>query len=321
MIEIYQRNAQGVVSRAADCDIALTQTGLVWIDLDRPTPAEEEQVEQALGIDVLTATERNAVEESARFYEEDGALYLTPTLLGRREDGPFLSDSVTFILTGAGTLVTVRQIHPRAFAMGAGRASARIEHAADGGAVLMALLDACLERIADLLQQNTTAARQISAEIFAEDARPIADARDRLRHLGRLGAMAALMHESLSTILRAAAFAAQHAGGYGLDAARLTAVRRDSEQLERAVEGFQGHLAHLQDAILGLVGAAQNNTIRALSMATMAFAPPTLIASIFGMNFKAMTWFDADWGPRVAILLMLLGPALLFALARWRKWF
>ena len=323
MIVVYQRDAAGAVRLAADCDIALTQAGLVWIDLERPTDAEEQRVETALGVDVLTAAERMAFEDSARFYEENGALYLTVTLLGRRdEDGPFSSDAVTFILTKARTLITVRKINPRAFQIGSGRSSARIEHAAGGGDVLMALLEGCVERIADVLQENTADAHKLSMEIFSDQAGEVCDLPGTLRALGRLGTLTALGNDSLSSLHRAAMFAT-HAGRdrYGLDEQRLLALRHDIEQLERAVEAFQEHLTFRQEGVLGLVGAAQNNTLKALSLATIAFVPPTLIASIFGMNFKAMTWFDAPWGPRVGIAMMIAAPAALFVIAKWRKWF
>lgn len=319
MIAVHQRDAEGAVRPATDCDIALTQEGLVWIDLEDPTEAEEERVEAALGVDVLTPAERTAYEDSARFYIENGALYLTVTLLGRRDEGPFRSDGVTFILTAKGTLVTVRRINPRAFSIGAGRASARIEHSASGADVLMALLEGCIERIADVLQESTAEANTLSAGTLADDlAAP--DLRPPLRTLGRLGTLAALAHDSLSSLQRATAYAAQ-SEAHGLPRARLTALRRDIEQLERAVEAFQNHLTFLQEAMLGLVGVGQNNTLKALSLATIAFVPPTLIASIFGMNFKAMDWFDAPWGPLAAFAIMLTAPAALFAVAKWRKWF
>jgi len=321
MIEIYQRDADGVVRRADDCEIALTQAGLVWIDLDDPTDAEEQRVETALGIDVLTAAERSAMEESARFYEENGALYLTTTLLGRRDDGPFRSGPVTFILTRDGTLVTVRHIRPRAFDIGAGRASARIERARDGGDVMIALIEGCVERISDVVQESTASAHTLSADIFTEDG-GAPDLPTSLRTLGRLGTLAALGHDSLSSLQRAVAFAsAMKPEARGLDVTRLTALRRDIEQLERAIEAFQSHLTFLQEATLGLVNAAQSNTLKALSLATMAFVPPTLIASIFGMNFEAMDWFKEPWGPWVGFLLMFIAPAALFGIAKWRRWF
>ena len=80
-------------------------------------------------------------------------------------------------------------------------------------------------------------------------------------------------------------------------------------------------MSFLQDATLGLINAAQTNVLKALSLATIAFVPPTLIASIFGMNFEAMTWFKTGWGPWVGFALMFLAPAALFGIAKWRKWF
>lgn len=321
MIEIHQRDADGAVRRAGDCEIALTQAGLVWIDLEDPTEAEEQRVETALKVDVLTAAERSAMEESARFYVENGALYLTTTLLGRRDDGPFKSGPVTFILTREGALVTVRHIRPRAFEIGEGRASARIECAKGGGEVFTALIEGCVERLADVVQESTHNAQMLSREIFAETGAP-PDLPVSLRTLGRLGTLTALAHDSLSTLQRAVAYA-RHAQpkDYGLDPERLVALTRDIEQLERAVEAFQNHLTFLQEATLGLVNAAQSNTLKALSLATIAFVPPTLIASIFGMNFKAMDWFDEPWGPWAGFAMMLAAPAVLFAIAKWRRWF
>ena len=321
MIAVYQRMSDGAVRPAADCDIALTQTGLVWIDLHNPTDEEESQVEAALGVDVLTPKERSAFEDSARFYQEKGALYLTVTLMGRRDDGPFRTDAVTFILTARHTLVTVRRIRPRAFDIGPGRASARIENAASGADVLMALLEGCVERIADVLQESIAGANTLSMSIFSDDD-SVPDLRVSLRTLGRLGTITALGNDSLSSLQRAAAYATHVDNAtIGVGRERLHALRRDIEQLERAVEAFQNHLTFLQEGMLGLVGANQNNALKALSLATMAFVPPTLIASIFGMNFKAMTWFDAPWGPRAGFFLMLIAPAILLAIARWRKWF
>lgn len=321
MIVVYQRMSDGGVRPADDCDIALSQPGLVWIDLHDPTEAEESRVEAALGVDVLTPAERSAFEDSARFYQEHGALYLTVTLMGRRDDGPFRSDAVTFILTAQHTLVTVRKLRPRAFEIGSGRASARIEHAASGADVLLALLEGCVERIADVLQESIASANALSMDIFADnDAVP--DLRLSLRTLGRLGTLTALGNDSLSSLQRATAYTTHvDNASIGVPRERLHALRRDIEQLERAVEAFQNHLSFLQEGVLGLVGANQNNALKALSLATIAFVPPTLVASIFGMNFKAMTWFDAPWGPRAGFALMFLTPAALFAIARWRKWF
>lgn len=306
-----------VIARGGVEAACLSPTAL-WYDLDSPTDAEEAEVEAALGIDVPTPAERSAFEESARFYEDGEALHLTATLLGRREEGKFLSGAVTFVLI-KDKLVTVRQIHPRAFEVGQGRASARIGSAQTGADVFFALIEGAAERLADLLAEATRDANVLSTEIFDENTPP--DLRASLKTLGRIGALSALAHDSLSSLQRVVAYARLSKVKHGLDSARLSALGRDVAELERIAEALQPRLSFLQDATLGLINAAQTNVLKALSLATIAFVPPTLIASIFGMNFEAMSWFKHDWGPWVGFALMIAAPATLFGIAKWRRWF
>lgn len=299
-------------------EVACEAPAALWYDLESPTDAEEADVEQTLGIDVPTPAERAAFEESARYYEEGEALHLTATLLGRRDDGPFVSGPVTFILT-KGKLVTVRQVRPRAFEIGKGRASARLELAQSGADVLMALIEGAAERLADLLAEGTRDANKLSQRVF--DEADSIDLRTALRELGKIGALASLAHDSLSSLQRLLVYARASKGKYELKDVRLSALARDVGELERIAESMQPRLSYLQDAMLGLINAAQTNVLKALSLATIAFVPPTLIASIFGMNFDAMTWFREGWGPWVGFALMFTAPAVLFGIAKWRRWF
>jgi magnesium transporter len=318
MLTIYAKPAAGG-ALAPDPGVAPHDPRAIWIDLLAPTTTEETHVEAALGIDVPTHAERAAEEDSARFYEEDGALVLTATLLGRREEGPFVSDAIMFILA-KGKLVTVRQIRPRAFEIGQGRASARVGAADSGAAVLVALLTGCVERLADLIAETRASARELSVEVFGKTGEP-PRLRETLQTLGRMGSMAALSEESLASLHRLASFAAQVCDRHGLSEGDLAALRRDVEELERSGVSVETHLTQLQNAALGLVAAAQNDTLKTLAVATILFAAPNLVASIFGMNFAAMTWFHAWWGPWIGFALMLAAPLGLFALARWRRWF
>ncbi len=299
-------------------ETSCSDAAALWYDLESPTEAEEAQVETTLEVDVPTPAERAAFEESARFYEDHDALYLTATLLGRRDEGMFVAGPVTFILA-KGKLATVRQVNPRAFDVGQGRASARVGSAQSGADVFFALLEGAGERLADLMAEATSEANAISIRVFSEIAGD--DPRDILRALGRVGALAALSHDSLASIQRMLAYARLAKDRHGLDDARIAALALDAGELERIAEALQPRLSFLQDATLGLINAAQTNVLKALSLATMAFVPPTLIASIFGMNFDAMTWFHTGWGPWVGFLLMALAPTLLFAIAKWRRWF
>ncbi|OQW57440.1 MAG: hypothetical protein A4S17_04315 [Proteobacteria bacterium HN_bin10] len=301
-------------AEAATC----TDANAIWFDLEAPSEKEEKEVETALGVDVPTPAERAAFEESARYYEENGALHLTATLLGRRDEGPLVSGAVTFILI-KGKLVTVRQVRPRAFDIGQGRASARIGSAQTGADVMLALLEGAAERLADVLAEATRDANTISAAMFAEGAAP--DLHKALKELGRIGALASLAHDSLTSMQRLLVYARASKGEHGLNSARISALARDVGELERIAEQMQPRLSFLQDALLGLINAAQTNVLKALSLATIAFVPATLVASIFGMNFEAMNWFKTGWGPWVAFLMMIVAPAALFAIAKWRRWF
>ncbi|MBL8542917.1 MAG: hypothetical protein JNJ63_03830 [Hyphomonadaceae bacterium] len=290
----------------------------LWYDLESPSEAEEAEVEHSLGIDVPTPAERAAFEDSARFYEEGESLHLTATLLGRRDEGRFVSGPVTFILT-QGKLVTVRQIRPRAFEIGQGRSSARVASAQTGADVMLALIEGAAERLSDVLADGTREANTISGRVFNEA--DSIDLRTALRDLGRVGALSALVHDSLASLQRLLVYARATKGRYGLDSVRIAALTRDVSELERISETLQPRLSYLQDAMLGLINAQQTNVLKALSLATMAFVPPTLVASIFGMNFEAMDWFHEPWGPWVGFALMLLAPAALFGVAKWRRWF
>jgi magnesium transporter len=299
-------------------EVACEDSTALWFDLESPDEAEEREVEQSLGIDVPTPAERSAFEESARYYEEREALHLTATLLGRRDEGPLVSGAVTFILT-KGKLVTVRQVRPRAFEIGQGRASARIGSAQTGADVLMALIEGAAERLADVLAEATRDANKLSLNVFDQNQTP--DLHAALRELGRIGSLAAIAHDSLTSMQRLLVYVRASKGKYSLDTARISALARDVGELERIAEQLQPRLSFLQDAMLGLINAAQTNVLKALSLATIAFVPPTLIASIFGMNFEAMTWFRADWGPWVGVAMMFAAPAILFGIAKWRRWF
>lgn len=185
--------------------------------------------------------------------------------------------------------------------------------------MLFALLEGAAERLADLIADNVTETNLISTRIF--DRAAATDPREIVRDLGRIGTLAALTHDSLASLKRLLAFARVVRERHALDVERIDALARDAAELERVVEALQPRLAFLQDATLGLINASQTNVLKALSLATIAFVPPTLIASIFGMNFEAMTWFRSSWGPWAAAALMILAPAALFTIAKWRRWF
>jgi magnesium transporter len=283
-----------------------------------PTREEELGVERIIGRDVPTPDEREALEESARNFTEDGAYFFTPTLLGRRDDGPFVSGPVTFMLH-EGRLVTIRTVNPRAFEIGSARASARILDAETNLDVAAALIEGSIERIADLLAEQSDQANTLSTQLTAANDKR--DLRSDLKAISRLGAITALCHASLSSLQRSVIFLTNAGLAAPLDRERMYILRRDIEELERQSEAVQQRISFMQAFTLGLINVNQTDVLKALSLAAIAFIPATLIASIFGMNFEAMNWYESAWGPVAAFSLMALAPVVLFCIARWRKWF
>ena len=318
MLNVYARAPDGRVFKSEAAQDTIAKDGAVWIDLFEPTEAEEAIVEQAYGVDAPTKLERTALEDSARFYEENGALTLTATVVASRRDGSYVSDGVSFVLVND-RLITVRAIDSRAFQIGAGRASARIQNAEDGQHVFLALLEGVIERVADILHECADKAQVVSRNVFAVNEQG-PDLHLVLDELGRLGATVNLCHDSLTSIERLAAFTQHVCGNHKLSGDRLGAFSRDADQLERTADTLQNHLTFLLDATLGLVAVAQNRSLQRLSVAAMIFVPSTLLAGIFGMNFKAMTIFDAPWGPWAGFGLMIAATLAALALARYRRW-
>jgi magnesium transporter len=318
MLTVYRRVDTKLV--ATDDPAALKDGSAVWVDLLRPTPAEEKLVEDAFEIDAPTEEERAMLEYSARFYEENGALVLTATVVSRGKDDTPQSGGVSFILTKSSTLLTVRTIEPFAFRVGQGRATARVDNAHDGAHVFMALIEGLIERMADVMQEISARAQKVSDTVFNASHFGAADMRPALAELAHLGNLTTLGRDSLSSLERAFAFARHRCDAHGLPGDQLAALTRDAEQLNRQGDAMQDQLVFLLDGVLGLVSANQNVALQRLSVAAMVLVPSTLIASIFGMNFEAMTIFKTSWGPWFAFAAMITASAATFVIARWRRW-
>ena len=193
---IYKRGPDGLV--ATKDPAALGHA--IWVDLLDPTEEEEKLVEAAFNIDAPTEIERAALEQSARFYEENGALVMTATLVMRHAERAKAA-GVSFILVN-NALVTVRTIEPTAFKVGQGRATARIDKAEHGADVLLALLEAVIERLADVLQETSTRAQTLSDTIFNTHGFSAPDMSPALTELSHLGSIVTLGRDSLGSLER-----------------------------------------------------------------------------------------------------------------------
>jgi magnesium transporter len=324
MIRVYGPGCEGEVVDSSRKKIPLDAT---WIDLEEPTREEELLVERCLQVAVPTPAEMAEIEPSSRLYERDGALYLTISALYGVDDGSPASAPVSFVLTDE-RLVTVRYVTPkpiRAFAEGARREP---ELAQDSLTALTGIFDAIVDRLADELENVGAEIEKISSHIFspAVDARRIPAARltALLTRIGKTQSLLAKIRETQTSTNRALTF---------LSGTRRLRARRASDAREHVASltadtlslgdhsvFLANHLYFLLDASVGLISIEQNAAMKLFSWAALVLLPPTLIGSIYGMNFRHMPELQWYYGYPLALLLMLASAVLPLWYLKRRGW-
>jgi magnesium transporter len=294
----------------------------VWLDLFQPTSAEEKAVERVLGVDVPTREEMKEIEASSRLYREEGALYMTATLLANADTDTPEATALTFILAGE-RLITVRYADPLPLRAFAAHALRHPGACGDGEAVFIGLLEAIIDRIADVLEAVGAELDRLSREVFSRSAAQTSrDFQKLLTRLGRADDLASKARESLVSIGRLLAFAIQglHSGGRKAGGSRLKTVGRDVASLSDHASFLNNKVNFLLDATLGMINIEQNAIIKIFSVAAVVFLPPTLIASIYGMNFAHMPELDWRLGYPLALALMVVSAILPYLYFKRRGW-
>lgn len=296
----------------------------VWIDLVTPTVQEDKLVEQLLGIAVPTREEMQEIEVSSRLYVENGARYMTATLMCQSDSVTPKTTPVTFILSNH-RLCTVRYDEPRPFAIVEHKLARACPPKLTGETVLMDLLDAVIDRAADIQERIGAEVDQVSHSIFEPDDEASPPSyKDVLKALGRKGDLTSKVRESLVSIGRLLLFLANEADGmrWGKDMrAQLQTMQRDVTSLSDHATYLSNKVMFLLDALLGIVSIQQNDIIKIFSIAAVVFMPPTLVASIYGMNFHSgMIELDWTYGYPWALMLIVLAAVLPLVFFKWKKW-
>ena len=295
----------------------------VWIDMVTPSVQEDRTVEQLIGIAVPTREEMQEIEVSSRLYVENGARYMTATLMCQSDTVTPKTTAVTFILAGH-RLVTVRYDDPRPFAIVEHKLGRSCPSKITGEDVLMDLLDAVIDRSADILERIGGEVDQVSHSIFEpEQEAQQPSYNDILKALGRKGDLTSKVRESQVSVGRLLLFLANEADNMKWPKdrrAQLQSMLRDVGSLSDHATYLTNKITFLLDAMLGVVNIQQNNIIKIFSVAAVVLMPPTLVASIYGMNFRHMPELDWIGGYPFALILMLFAAALPYLYFKWRKW-
>jgi magnesium transporter len=299
----------------------------LWIDLEAPTLAEEEAVEAALGIGVPTREDMQEIEISSRIYREGGVLFLTAQIVATVEARETEIGPVTFVVL-ADRLVTVHYHHPGSFTHFADWAAKHDTRLDSGLDTLLGLLEAAVDRLADILEGEARKLDALSKAIFAAH-RPSGKGETLgvvLQRIGRAEDLNAKVGESLGTIQRLVghlSITQDLPGGLPLKPGERSTVRtllQDIRSLREATAVQTDKIRFLLDATLGVINIRQSDIIKVFSVVAFVFLPPTLIASIYGMNFVHMPELDETWGYPAALGAMVLSAVVPWAIFRWKKW-
>ena len=324
MLNAYGADKDRLVEYATSA-AAPVPAGTVWLDLIEPSAEEEAGVEGFLHIDIPTREELAEIEASSRLYQEDGAAFMTATLIRRGDNDQPESSPVTFIIKD-NILITIRYHHPQAFPVYVKRAMKPQTTAMTGWGVYISLLEAVVDRAADHLERVSVIVDDTSRKTFgngrvmaAADKRAARQVRrqsinleDLIRNIGEEGDFTSKMRESLVSIGRIVAFMTaivdqmKQTREVKENRARIRILQRDIQSLTDHSSFLSSKISFLLDAVLGLISIQQNGIIKIFSVAAVVFLPPTLVASIYGMNFDLMPELKFKYGYPVALGLMIL---------------
>jgi magnesium transporter len=323
MLKVYQQQNDGLKGSILSGADPIPD-GAIWIDLFDPTDGERSRVNAVLGVEMPTRADMEEIEISSRLYQENGGIFLTALILSNAETENPVADVVSFILT-RGKLVTVRYIDPQPFKTFAARCDRGTPIAPRGDMVLISLLDVIVDRMADVLEHAVSEIEVISKDIFQPPrgkSMQSADFQSVLRRLGRKHDLTGKMRESLLSFSRVLSFLGPAMEGMPNKdvTAHLKTLTRDVQSLQDHTSFLGGKLNYLLDATLGLINIDQNNIIKIMSVASIVFLPPTLFASIWGMNFHFMPELGAEIGYPVALLIIVISGILPYAFFKRRGW-
>lgn len=302
-------------------DLALSRP--IWVDLESPSVEEKGWIRDRFGLTIPEDIVDEDLEESARFYEEDnGELHIRSDFLIEGDEGPDGKSArnvrVAFILFNNVLFSVHNEDLPvfRLLRLRARRIPALIEDAKD---VLLKLYDADAEYSADVLEGIYDKLEAVSARVLKSDVTD-AEAGEVLGSIAR--------EEDLNGRIRRNVMDTRRAVSFMMRSRMLNAEQfEESRQILRDIDSLDSHTAFLfdkinflMDATVGFININQNKIIKIFSVASVALLPPTLIASIYGMNFKHMPELESDWGYPFALVLMLLSVAAPFIYFRRKGW-
>jgi len=318
MIRVYRAGCAACEPLTVDPADWVLPPDVIWIDMIEPTREEDVAVEKALGLSVPTREEMAELEASSRIYRENGATYATADIITHgNTDIPGI-EPVTFVLTD-GPLVTIRYTDPKPFAMLIDKLDREPALCATGKDMFLNLMESVIDRASDILSRNVNRVEGIATHIFSGG--KTVGFEKLITRLGQAQIANARIEQSLAGLSRVFAFIGVDERIDGEESrVHLHSLSRDAESLIAHNHSVASSINFQLSAALGLINIEQSSIIKIFSVGAVAFLPPTLIASIYGMNFDHMPELSQPWGYPLAVVAMVISALLPLAWFKKKGW-
>ena len=298
----------------------------IWVDLESPTLEEKRWIKQYYGLSIPEDAMDEDIEESARFYEEDnGELHIRSDFLIADEDEPrtvrcaFILNQHNADLRSRGVLFSIHDEDVPVFRLlrlRARRAPGLIEDDKD---VLLKLFDADAEYSADTLEGIYDELEIAGKQVLSGDVTD-ALAGEVLGAIARQEDLNGRIRRNVMDTRRAVSFMMRSKMLNGEQFEEARQILRDIESLDSHTAFLFDKINFLMDATVGFININQNKIIKIFSVASVALLPPTLIASLYGMNFQYMPELSQTWGYPYALALMAASAVVPMWYFRRRGW-
>ncbi len=324
MITAYGHDAGSIVAAPLSTVAPTPPPGLVWIDILQPSVEEKALVEAATGIAIPTPEQMREIEPSSRLFQANGALFMTASVLHRSDSAEPETRAMTFVIV-SGIMVSIRYSTPLSFETFLNRIRQQPSLVDSAESTLVGLLDAIIDRIADALEFVDVKLNALASTILAFGsgaAQASKDYKDELRQIGQNQLRCSKADESLVSLTRVLTFLdanLRQSSGKQIRL-RIKSLQRDVQSLLGYEERLSERLEFLLEATLGAINVEQTKIIKLFSVMAVVFLPPTLIASIYGMNFDLMPELHWPYGYVMALVMMVISAILPYAFFKYRGW-
>jgi len=311
-LKIFYKDSEKIkVARSINALKELDKKDIIWIDLLDVSDKTEDTLEGFLKIDIQEDEEMEEIEMSSRYIQTDDSIVANSNFM--KED--FELEPVNFIVKN-GILVTTRDVELQSFTETVKKMIVNARSFPTGFHVLVALMETRVEKDADIIEDTTDLITRLSGDINATDHVD----EDVLIQIKDLQEKVTIIRQNImdkqrviSNFLKCDFFPQELQP-------RLTMIIKDINSLFDYTRFGFDRLDYLQDTFLGLVNIEQNKIIKIFTVVNIVFLPPTLVASMYGMNFEFMPELSWKYGYLFAIVLMVGFTLAVLGYFKWKKW-